>query len=230
MSGSDPTEFGTEANAENRITRPPRQRRDVRGRGPERTEAFSDGVFAIAITLLVLEIRIPSGAQLATPGALIGALAGLWPSYLGYVVSFITVGIMWANHHNLFRHIAIVDHGLLLANLFLLLGVGFVPFPTALLAATLGQPGQQIGILVYSGTFVAIAVGFNVLWYRARRHGLLLRPDADPAAIEAITRSYRLGPPGYLVAFLLALVNPALGMAVIIGLVLLYLLPGSSGA
>ncbi len=114
----------------------------VHGRGPERLEAFSDGVFAIAITLLVLEIRVPSAAQLASPGELLGALGALWPSYLGYALSFVAVGIMWANHHNLFRHIAFVDHGLILANLFLLLGVGFVPFPTALLAATLGQPGQ----------------------------------------------------------------------------------------
>jgi len=188
-------------------------------------------VFAIAITLLVLEIRVPSAAQLATPGALIEALAGLWPSYFGYALSFVTVGIMWANHHNLFRHVATVDHFLILANLLLLLGVGFVPFPTALLAATLGQPSQQVGVLVYAGTFVAIAVGFNALWYGARRGGgRLLRADADPAAVAGITRSYRLGPPGYLLAFGLAIVNPALGVAVIVGLVILYLLPSSSGA
>ncbi len=86
-------------------------------------------------------------------------------------------------------------------------------------------------MLVYAATFVAIALGFNALWYRARRRGgRLLRADADPAAVAAITRSYRLGPPGYLLAFILALFSPALGVAVIIGLVLLYLLPSSSGA
>ena len=201
----------------------------MRGRGPERLEAFSDGVFAIAITLLVLEIRLPPSDQLSDPTRLVAALGDLWPSYLGYALSFVTVGIMWANHHNLFRYVATVDHGLLLANLLLLLGVGFVPFPTALLAATLGHPSEQIGILVYSGTFVAIAVGFNALWYQARRTGKLLRADADPAAVAAITRSYRFGPPGYLLAFLLAFVSPALGVAVIIGLVVLYLRPSSSG-
>ncbi len=203
---------------------------DASTRGPERLEAFSDGVFAIAITLLVLEIRVPSGEQVASPKALLEALAALWPSYLGYVVSFVTVGIMWANHHNLFRYVARVDHWLLFANLLLLLGVGFVPFPTALLAATIGGPGGQIGVLAYAGTFVAIAVAFNVLWYRARIGGRLLRPDADRASIDAITRSYRLGPPGYLAAFLLSFVNAGLGMAVIIGLVILYTLPRSSGA
>lgn len=206
-------------------------RRGRRSRSPERLEAFSDGVFAIAITLLVLDIRVPAGAQVATPDALVQALGGLWPSYLGYLLSFVTVGIMWANHHNLMRYIATVDHGVILGNLALLVVVGFVPFPTALLASTLGEPTEQLGVLVYCATFVAIALGFNALWFAARRHGgQLLRADADPAAIASITRSYRLGPPGYLVAFALALVDPVFGVAVIIGLVLLYLLPSSSGA
>jgi len=210
----------------------PASARDAKktGRGPERLEAFSDGVFAIAITLLVLEIRVPAGDQLATPATLVRALGELWPSYLGYVLSFVTVGIMWANHHNLFRYIARVDHGLLLGNLLLLVVVGFIPFPTALLAATLGEPTAQIGLLVYSGSFTAVAIAFNVLWYQARSHDdRLLRRDADPAAIAAISRSYRLGPPGYFLSFLLTLVNPLLGLAVLIGLVVLYLLPSSSG-
>jgi len=200
------------------------------GRGPERLEAFSDGVFAIAITLLVLEIRVPAADRFVSSRALIDALGELWPSYVGYLVSFVTIGIMWANHHNLFRHVRRVDHSLLLANLFLLLGVGFVPFPTALLAASIGEPSAQVGVLVYSGTFVAIALAFNVLWYRARKGGHLLRQDTSRASIEAITRSYRYGVPGYLLSFLLALVNPTLGMVVIVGLVILYLLPRSSGA
>jgi uncharacterized membrane protein len=199
-------------------------------RGPERLEAFSDGVFAIAITLLVLEIRVPPAQDLASPDRLIPALAALWPSYLGYVVSVVTIGIMWANHHNLFRLIGTVSHGLILANLLLLLGVGFVPFPTALLAATLGTPSGQIGVLVYAATFVGIAVAFNVLWYEVRRRPGVLRSNVDPRSIDSITRSYRLGPPGFLVAFVAALVNPALGMTVILVLVALYLLPSSSGA
>jgi uncharacterized membrane protein len=137
---------------------------------------------------------------------------------------------MWANHHNLFRHVATVDHWLLLANILLLLGVGFVPFPTALLAATLGGPSEQIGVLVAAATFVGIAIGFNLLWYWAQHGGRLLRADADPRAIAAITRSYKLGVPGYLAAFLAALLlSPALGMAVIVAFVILYLLPTSSG-
>lgn len=137
---------------------------------------------------------------------------------------------MWANHHNLFRLIGTVSHGLILANLLLLLGVGFVPFPTALLAATLGTPSGQIGILVYAATFVGIAIAFNVLWYEVRRRPGVLRSNVDPRSIDSITRSYRLRPPGFLIAFVAALVNPALGMMVILVLVALYLLPSSSGA
>jgi uncharacterized membrane protein len=199
-------------------------------RGPERLEAFSDGVFAIAITLLVLEIRVPPAQDLDISAHLLSALGALWPSYLGYLVSFATIGIMWANHHNLIRLVAIVSHGLILSNLLLLLIVGFVPFPTALLAATLGTPTGQIGVLVYAGTFIAIALAFNILWDQVRRGRGVLRPDVDRRTVDSITRSYRLGPPGFLVAFVAALVNPAWGMAVIIGLVALYLLPSSSGA
>jgi uncharacterized membrane protein len=149
--------------------------RAVGRRGPERLEAFSDGVFAIAITLLVLEIRVPPAEDLASSEHLISALAALWPSYVGYVISFVTIGIMWANHHNLFRLVAAVSHGLILANLLLLLVVGFVPFPTALLAATLGTPSGQIGVLVYAATFVGLAIAFNVLWYQVRRGPGVLR-------------------------------------------------------
>ncbi|HEV8403267.1 MAG TPA: TMEM175 family protein [Candidatus Limnocylindrales bacterium] len=201
-----------------------------RRRGPERLEAFSDGVLAIAITLLVLEIRVPPAEELADPNALITALGALWPSYLGYVISFVTIGIIWANHHNLLRLVDRVSHGLILANLLLLLTVGFLPFPTALLAATLETPSAQIGVLIYAGTFVVIAIAFNVLWYEIRTRPGVLRSDVDDWSIAAISRSYRLGPPGYLAAFIAGLINPALGMGVIVVLTILYLLPSSSGA
>ncbi len=199
-------------------------------RGPERLEAFSDGVFAIAITLLVLEIRVPGADDLASNERLLAALGGLWPSYLGYLVSFATIGIMWANHHNLIRLVAKVSHSLILANLLLLLIAGFVPFPTALLAGSLGTPSAQVGVLIYVATFVALAVAFNILWYAIRRGPGVLRADVGARSIAAISRSYRLGPPGFLVAFVGALINPTLGMVVVVALVLLYMLPSSSGA
>ena len=105
-----------------------------------------------------------------------------------------------------------------------------MPFPTALLAATLGTPSGQIGVLVYAATFVGLAIAFNVMWWEIRRRPGVLRPNVDERSIDSITRSYRLGPPGFLVAFIAALINPALGMMVILVLVALYLLPSSSGA
>src|SRR5919108_1729971 len=101
-----------------------------------RLEAFSDGVFAIAITLLVLEIRLPEGE-----GPLWNVLGELWPSYLAYVLSFVTIGIMWANHHAIFRLIARASHGLIVANLFLLMTIAFLPFPTGVLAEHLPHAG-----------------------------------------------------------------------------------------
>ena len=199
-------------------------------RGPERLEAFSDGVFAIAITLLVLEIRVPASEDLVSNQRLVSALGALWPSYLGYVISFVTIGIMWANHHNLFRLVASVSHGVVVANLLLLLGIGFVPFPTALLAGTLATPSQGVGVIFYAGTFVGIAFAFNLLWYQVRHGPEVLCSDADSRAIDAITRSYRLGPPGYLIALLGALISPAFGVVLLIVLAGLYLLPSSTGA
>jgi uncharacterized membrane protein len=206
-----------------------RARLGLAGRGPERLEAFSDGVFAIAITLLVLEIHVPSGQELSTSAALADALRALWPSYLAYAIGFSTIGVMWINHHNLLRHVERVDHGLMLANLFLLGLVAFVPFPTALLAATLSGPGQQLGVLAFLATFVALTVGFNVFWYAARRGGNLFRAEADQRSIEAITRSYALGIPGGLLALAAGFANPLLGLALSFALAGFYLLPGSTG-
>src|SRR6266508_3844418 len=99
-----------------------------------RLEAFSDGVFAIAITLLVLEIRVPELETVAHHGGLWPALVALWPSYLGYLISFVTIGIMWANHHALFKYIRRCDRYFLIVNVVFLMGIAFVPFPTAVLA------------------------------------------------------------------------------------------------
>src|SRR5262245_363451 len=195
-------------------------------RGPERVEAFSDGVFSIAITLLVLEIQLPNLGENPTPKAILDGLGSLWPSYVGYVISFLTIGNAWINHHNLFRLVGRVSHGLLISNLLLLMAVGFTPFPTALLADTLGRPGEQVGVVVYAGTFVFTALTFNLLWLAVKK---VLRPDAPRSAIEAINRSYRLGPPVSLAALVIAFVNPTLGITVIGGLMVLYLLPRASG-
>jgi uncharacterized membrane protein len=195
-------------------------------RGPERLEAFSDGVFAIAITLLILEVHVPQIDDSTTQGALVDSLLRQWPSYVGYLIGFITIGNAWINHHNLLRLIARVSHSLLLANLLLLLAIGFIPFPTALLADTLGRQSEQVGAVVYACAFAFTAVAFNLLWFATKR---VLKPGAPATAVAAIDRSFRLGPPVSGAAILITFVAPTVGIVVIAGLVVLYLLPRSSG-
>ena len=179
--------------------------RTVSGRDTVRLEAFSDAVIAIAITLLVLEIQVP---HVEHGGELWSALGGLWPSYIGYLLSFIMIGIMWANHHNIFKHIERADHYLVLINLLLLLTIGFFPFTTALLAEYLGKEGERTAVIVYSGSFFLSACDYNLLWFYASWRGRLLAPDTDPAIASKISKSYRLGPPTSLLAFGLAFVFP----------------------
>jgi uncharacterized membrane protein len=169
-----------------------------------RVEAFSDGVYAIAITLLILEIKIP----VPGPVPLSMQLLRQWPSYISFVISFAFIGVMWINHHRMFTHIKRCDNGLLILNLLLLFGVTAVPFPTAVLAAHLGQPGQRTATLLFNGTFVFIAVFFNMLWRYAsscKRH--LLSHDVDADAVARITRMYSFGPVPYLICFGLAWVS-----------------------
>jgi uncharacterized membrane protein len=191
-----------------------------------RIEAFSDGVFAIAITLLVLDLKVPRDA---TDGShLLRALLAQWPTYLAFLTSFATIGIMWINHHRLFTLIRRSDHTLLLLNSLLLLGITFVPFPTALVAAYVQRRGDRVAALVYSGTFTVIAVVFNLLWgYACHRHRLL-HSRADPAMVRAITRAYAFGPPLYLLSFGLAWVSVPASLATNVALALFFALPNRS--
>ena len=186
-----------------------------------RLEAFSDGVFAIAITLLVLEVRVPAGSA-----PLAHKLAYAWPSYIGYVISFVTIGIMWANHHSVFRLIGRTTHGLIVGNLVLLLTVGFLPFPTAVLAEHLRHagPDQRTAAVFYSGTFIIIAIGFQALWQVASKGNRLILAGREAAA-EQISRSYRWGVPSYVVSTLLALWKPAAGLALVGAMALFWLIP-----
>jgi uncharacterized membrane protein len=126
---------------------------------------------------------------------------------VAYVLSFVTVLIMWTNHHKLFRHIRRSDHTFLMINGMLLMLVTLVPFPTAMLAEHVALHEATTAAAIYSGMFVIIAVLFNVLWHYASHRGRLLARRHDPEAVAFITRQYRLGPLLYFVAFVLAFVN-----------------------
>jgi len=184
-----------------------------------RVEAFSDGVFAIAITLLILDVHVPS----VSGGHLAAALARQWPTYVAFLISFAFIGIMWVNHHRLFNHIHRCDNTLMFLNLLLLLGVTIVPFPTALLAAHYSAGDRVVAAAVFNGTYVVIAIFFNVLWYHAVNGGLL-----DPAAAESassISRRYGVGPVSYLVCLGLTWVSVPASLALNIALAIFFAMP-----
>jgi uncharacterized membrane protein len=189
-----------------------------------RIETFSDGVFAIAITLLVLEIRVP---EVEEGASLFEALLGLWPSYLGYAISFLQIGVIWANHHNRFRLMERSDHVLLFLNVVFLMCVAFIPFPTALLAGYMqgSEVERQTAVAVYGGTLAVTAVFFTLLWLYAAGGYRLLYRNLDPRLLRAMTRRYVLGMLLYVFAFALAFVSVLASLALIIGLALIFVLP-----
>ena len=174
--------------------------------GTTRLETFSDGVFAIAATLLVLEIGVDSAAD----HDLGSALLHLWPSYLAYVTSFITIGIIWMNHHTCVETMRRADRTLLFLNLLLLMTVAFLPFPTRLVAEHLQKPGEQAAVYAYAATFVVMAIDLQRLVALREQRAA---PDrgrraADPR-LRAITRAFNPGVPIYAVTLAVAVLEPA---------------------
>jgi uncharacterized membrane protein len=192
-----------------------------------RLEAFSDGVFAIAITLLVLEIRLPGEPEIEALGGLGPALGALWPSYAGYVISFVTIGIMWANHHNVIKLISSVDHGLMVWNLLLLMAISFTPFPTAVMADYLPHAGwdRNLAVAFYCGSFTLTAFFYNLLWRHAAHERRLIHGHVSDARVQAVTRAYWPGTFLYGAATATAFVNVAAALVIVTGLALFYILP-----
>jgi uncharacterized membrane protein len=186
-----------------------------------RVEAFSDGVFAIAITLLILIIEPPTNGQ-----HLGHELLRLWPSYLAYAVSFLTIGIMWVNHHTLFRHFEHVDRPLLLLNILLLMLIAFVPFPTRVVAEFIrSEDDRREAALLYGTTMTITAIFFFAVWiYGSRR---LLRADADLREVSGITRSYLPGAPTYALATVLAFVSGTASLVAFGAIAIFYALSSS---
>lgn len=186
-----------------------------------RLEVFSDGVFAIAITLLVLEIKVPD-LTAASAASLAAALAHQWPSYLAYVTSFLLIGIICVNHHALSSRTLRIDRPIVIVNLFVLLAVSFIPFPTAVIAR---YPQLPPAILLYGVTLTVLAVFANVLWQLVLRGGHLDRShlrtgrprNVVPVGLAIV--AYAIATPaGYFV--------PKLGIALFLLLVVFYYIPG----
>jgi uncharacterized membrane protein len=179
-----------------------------------RLESFSDGVFAVAITLLVFNLQVPHLPAGKISGTALGiALLKQWPSYLTFVTSFATILIMWASHHGIFRLVYRADTPFLFANGLLLLLVTVVPFPTSLVAQYLSTPAAALACAVYAGIFVVINVAYNLLWWAAVRQRRLLHPAVTPRQVKRLTRHILLGLPVYLLATLLAFWNPYVSLS-----------------
>jgi uncharacterized membrane protein len=178
-----------------------------------RLEAFSDGVFAVAMTVLVFNLQVPhlpTGA-ISVP-ALGSALFAQWPSYLTFMTSFATILIMWASHHSIFKVVDRADTPFLFANGLLLLLVTVVPFSTSLVAQYLSTPAAALGCAVYAGVFVVINVAYNLLWWTAARQRHLLSPSVTPRQVKRLTRHILLGLPVYGLATGLAFWNPSVSL------------------
>lgn len=185
---------------------------------------FADAVMAIAITLLILDIEVPTvgGRSLAV------ALGRQWPSYAAYLVSFLTIGIGWINHHHMFRMIRRSNHVFLVLNVFLLLTVAAVPWPTALLAEHIHDPeSRRIATFIYGGMGLATTVMFNVVWRYAAGRGRLVFEELDREELRRVSRPYWKGPPAYGIATLLAFWNSWVSLALFGVIAIYYLLPSS---
>lgn len=190
-----------------------------------RLETFADGVFAIAATLLILNVD----AQVREGSTGIGdRLLEIWPSYIAYAVSFVTIGIIWSNHHTVMAQLGRVNRTFLMLNVFLLLCVAFLPFPTRLVAEHL-RDRAELGpaALAYGATMTVMSVCYLSLWLYAIRGRRLLRDDSDARTVSGITRSYLPGTPLYLTATLLALVSPLASVALFGAIALFYVIESS---
>jgi uncharacterized membrane protein len=180
--------------------------------GVDRLLTFSDGVFAIAVTLLVLDLRQPVVSH-----GLLGALLEEWPAYLSYVLSFLVVGIIWAQHHLMFGYIRRTDHLFILINVVSLMWVAVVPFPTALLARYLENPGErQTAVAIYAGFFLVGSLLVNLRWLYASRWGRLLDEGVDGRTVRKLTWNHAVAPAFYGLDFALSFVSAAASITLLV--------------
>lgn len=183
-----------------------------------RAEAFSDGVFAIAITLLVLSLRLSGN------GTVTSQLLAAWPQYFAYVVSFLTIGIMWMNHHTMFAHMGRVDRPVLALNLLLLLGIVAIPWPTALVAKQLQHSGGAPAAVTYGLVMILISLGFAGLWVYAVTHAAKLGGRVEPQALRRSIPGFTGGLLGYVAGTVLAAFGLPVAALILYGLLGVYYL------
>ncbi len=187
-----------------------------------RIESYSDAVFAIAATVLVLEIRVPL-LRSHTPGAFWHALFILWPQFLAYVTSFLVIGIYWLNHHSVFEYLARVDRPIVWRNLILLLMISFIPFPTAIITA---YGDMASAVTFYGITLLVIAIYANYTWWYVVRYGYLNTALISPQNVKQASLRYGIGIVFYLIAVAIAPLVPRLSIALYFLSAVFYLVAG----
>jgi len=185
-----------------------------------RLETFSDGVFAIAATLLILDVRLSGGGSVAHQ------FVNAWPSYAAYAISFATLGIVWVNHHTVFTQIGRVDRTFLFINVLFLMVIAFSPFPTRVLAEHLRE-GSKAAAFAYGLTFTVMAVCYGALWFYAAVGRRLIAPEADQRTVSGISRSFAPGSVIYGTATLSSLISAWLAVGLYAAIALFYVLESS---
>jgi uncharacterized membrane protein len=190
----------------------------MEGIGTGRLEAFSDGVFAIAATLLILEIGVDTGR-----GNLGKQLTAIWPAYLAYATTFLVIGIIWINHHHCVSLIGRVDRPFLFINLLLLLTVSFMPFPTKLVAQYLQKPDEREAVIAYTATLTVMATIYNIWWRYARTNRRLIADHATDVALAGVDRAFNPGVPLYGITLAVAFVSPIASVLITLAIAVFYL-------
>jgi len=190
--------------------------RGVPGNG--RIGALSDGVFAIVITLLVLEIKVPTVEAIDLPSALYETV----PKILSHIVSFIVLGIYWIGHHNMFEHIKRHDRVLLWLNIIFLLCVASMAFPTGLIVQ---YPEQQVAVIIYAVTLIAGGVVLDLMWWYASKDRRLVIDTMQKSFINSVHRRILIAPILYTLAILFSFINVLLSYLIIVAVIVYYIVP-----
>jgi TMEM175 potassium channel family protein len=186
-----------------------------------RLEAFSDGVFAVAITLLILEINVPEGEHLWHD------LKEEWPSFASFFVSFWVIGIIWVNHHGLLDHLKRTDRPVLYLNLLVLMTVVFIPFSTALMADHLKSGAdERVAALVYALAFLAMGIAFGLFWTYIVKHRRKLGVEIPDEEVRRMSVGFMIGNPLYAVSVVMAFISPAVVLVIVGGVAAYYMVAG----
>jgi uncharacterized membrane protein len=183
-----------------------------------RIEGFSDAVFAIAVTLLVLDLHVPEENTISNGNDLLIFIKNQWPTFLAFVLSFFSIFIMWVNHHKIFKQIYSRNSAIMFANGLILFLVSAVSYPTALLARYFNGEASSVVVAIYTGIFVLINLSYNLLWFLASKNKKLLRPGITDKAIRKIHNNYLYGLPIYIIALVFSFWIPAVSLIIILGL------------